>query len=238
MRIRDGITAFAVLAGLTLPTGAARAQAYQCTLPRTIAPIRPVKPHGPVRKLPVSGYTLAASWSPDYCKKSGDTRSMQCSHRNGRFGFILHGLWPEARSGPAPQWCSGTPLPSPEVVRRNLCMTPSPGLLVHEWAKHGSCMAKTPQLYFKVSAILWRSVRWPDADRLSRQKGLTVGDLRKAFVARNPAWKAEYVGMNLSRTGWLREVRLCYGKDFMPKRCSKRQFGPSDSASLKIWRGL
>ncbi|MCT2401343.1 ribonuclease T2 family protein [Novosphingobium mangrovi (ex Huang et al. 2023)] len=222
----------------TLAPVPALAQAYQCTLPHTVAPIRPVAPDGPVRKLPVAGYTLAASWSPDYCKMSGDTTSMQCSRRNGRFGFILHGLWPEAARGPAPQWCATRPLPTPEVVRRNLCMTPSPGLLAHEWAKHGSCMTKRPATYFKVSAILWRSIRWPDADRLSRHKDLTAGDLRKAFVARNPDWKREYVGLDVSRAGWLREIRLCYGKDFMPKACSKWQFGPADSAPLKIWRGL
>ena len=223
---------------LALLPAPAMAQAYQCALPGTLAPIRPIVPDGPVRRLPVAGYTLAASWSPDYCKTSGDTRSPQCSHRNGRFGFILHGLWPEAKSGPAPQWCASTPLPSPEVVRRNFCATPSPGLMVHEWLKHGTCMTKKPETYFKVSAILWRSIRWPDADLLSRKKGLTVGDLRKAFVARNPDWKPEYIGVNLSRTGWLREVRLCYGKNFMPQTCSKWQQGALDSVSLKIWRGL
>ncbi|KHK89573.1 ribonuclease T2 family protein [Novosphingobium malaysiense] len=222
---------------LALPSPAF-AQAYQCSLPRSIGPLRPVAPDGPVRKLAVAGYTLAASWSPDYCKTRGQPQSMQCSHRNGRFGFILHGLWPEARRGPAPQWCASGPMPSPEVVRRNLCMTPSPELLVHEWTKHGTCMTKRPQTYFKVSAILWRSIRWPDADRLSRKEDLTVGDLREAFVVRNPAWKPEYVGIQVSRTGWLREIRLCYDKDFMPRACSKWQHGPSDAASLKIWRGL
>lgn len=223
---------------LALLPAPAMAQAYQCSLPRSIAPVRPVTPDGPARKLPVTGYTLAASWSPDYCKTSGDTRSMQCSRRNGRFGFILHGLWPEAQGGTSPQWCASTPVPAQEVVRRNLCMTPSPNLLVHEWFKHGTCMTSKPDKYFKVSAILWRSIRWPDADLLSRKEGLTAGDLRRAFVARNPGWAPEYVGIELSRTGWLREVRLCYGKDFMPRRCNRAQFGPSDSASLKIWRGL
>lgn len=229
--------ALVALAAMLAPVPA-WAQAYQCALPRSIAPMQPVTPDGPVRKLPVAGYTLAASWSPDYCKMSGETRSMQCSRKNGRFGFILHGLWPEARRGPAPQWCGSGTMPSPEVVRRNLCMTPSADLLAHEWAKHGTCMTKLPKTYFNVSAILWRSIRWPDADRLSRQKDLTVGDLRKAFLARNPDWKASYVGVEVSRTGWLRELRLCYRNDFMPKPCSKWQYGPPDAAGLKIWRGL
>lgn len=214
------------------------AQAYQCSIPPTIAPVRPVSPDGPVRRTPITAYTLAASWSPDYCKTSGDTRSMQCAKANGRFGFILHGLWPESARGPSPQWCGAQAAPSPQVLREHLCMTPSPGLLAHEWAKHGSCMTKTPEKYFRVSAILWRSVHWPDVDRLSRRKGLTAGDLREEFLAANRGWRRESVGIEMSRTGWLREIQLCYGKDFRPGRCSPRQFGPADSAPLKIWRGL
>jgi ribonuclease T2 len=117
-------------------------------------------------------------------------------------------------------------------------MTPSARLLAHEWAKHGTCMAKTPAQYFKVSAILWRSILWPDADRLSRREDLTVGDLRRAFIVANPAWRADQVGVDLSRNGWLREVRLCYSKRFLPARCDRRRLGAADAAPLKIWRGL
>lgn len=228
----------ALLAAVAILPAPALAQAYQCGVPRTIEPVPSATPDGPKRRVPIAGYTLAASWSPDYCKTSGETSSMQCSRRNGRFGFVLHGLWPQARSGPAPQWCGKGPAPSPSLLRHHLCMTPSPHLLAREWAKHGSCMTKKPQAYFNVSAILWRSIRWPDADRLSRQEGLAVGDLRRAFVALNPGWKSEYIGVDLSRAGWLREVRLCYGMDFMPRSCGKGRLGASDSTGLKIWRGL
>jgi ribonuclease T2 len=214
----------------------ALAQAYQCRLPERIETTRPIAPDGPARRSPIARYTLAASWSPDFCKN--DRGSMQCSGRNGRFGFILHGLWPEARVGPAPQWCAVTPRPSPQLIRRNLCMTPAPSLLEHEWAKHGSCMTATPEAYFRTAGILWRSLRWPDADRLSRKDGLTVGDLREAFVVANPGWKREQIGVELSRNGWLRELRLCYGRDFMPQNCPRGALGPRDAVALKIWRGL
>jgi len=225
-----------VLAGALLLPFPALAQAYQCRLPERIEPLRPVQPDGPARRVAVARYTLAASWSPEFCRKG--QASMQCSGRNGRFGFVLHGLWPEARFGAAPQWCSTTPRPSPELIRRNLCMTPVPWLLEHEWAKHGSCMTRRPEAYFKTAGILWRSLRWPDADRLSRKEGLTVGDLRAAFVLHNPDWRVDQVGVVLSRSGWLREVRLCYGRDFMPDRCPRGRIGAVDSAPLKIWRGL
>jgi len=200
--------------------------------------VAPSRPDGPVRRVPVGGYTLAASWSPEYCRGARERDSMQCSGRNGRFGFVLHGLWPEARKGPPPQWCATAPHPSPELIRRNLCMTPAPGLIAHEWAKHGSCMAKKPETYLRVAGVLWRSLRWPDADALSRKQGLTAGDLRREFVAANPGWKTDQVGLLASRTGWLRELRLCYGRDFMPAACNRFQAGPPDSAPLKIWRGL
>lgn len=222
---------------LALVPAPSLAQAYQCALPDRIQLPEAPRPDGPVRRTPISGYTLAASWSPEFCRSGRDREGMQCSGRSGRFGFILHGLWPESRST-YPQWCSVTPRPSPQLLRANLCMTPSARLLEHEWAKHGSCMAKRPEAYFRVSAILWQSLRWPDADRLSRQQGLTAGDFRRAFVAANPDWRANQIGIVTSRSGWLREVRLCYGRDFMPAACDRRDLGPRDGASLKIWRGL
>ena len=83
-----GLLAFAAIA-LPLP---ALAQAYQCAPPANIGPLRPVTPDGPARRVPVSGYTLAVSWTPEYCKGARDRTSMQCSGANGRFGFVLHGL--------------------------------------------------------------------------------------------------------------------------------------------------
>ena len=230
------VAAFGALA-LLVPAPAV-AQAYQCVPPKRIEPVRPVTPDGPVRRVAIGGYTLAASWSPEFCKSARDAGSMQCSGANGRFGFVLHGLWPEARKGPPPQWCAVRPRPAPELIRRNLCMTPAPSLIEHEWAKHGSCMARKPETYFRVAGILWRSIRWPDADQLSRQQGLTAGDLRREIAQANRGWKPGQIGLLTSRAGWLREVRLCYGRDFMPAACDRRDLGPRDGASLKIWRGL
>jgi len=188
--------------------------------------------------MPVTGYTLALSWSPEFCRTAGDTSSFQCSGRNGRFGLVLHGLWPEGGNGRWPQWCPALRRPSPDMIRQNLCMTPSARLLAHEWAKHGACMVRKPETYFKVSRILWDSLTLPDLDRLSRREGLNAGMIREAFAAAFPALKPEMVGLRLNDRGWLSEVRLCYGKDFRPARCTASQFGPRDSAPANIWRGL
>lgn len=231
--IRSALAAIA----LALPVPAL-AQAYQCRPPTRLAMPPAPQQDEPTRRMPVARFTLAASWSPEHCKSRGRSEAMQCSGQAGRFGFVLHGLWPEGAGGRWPQWCGITPRPSLAQLSENLCMTPSPRLLEHAWAKHGSCMTTRPDAYFRVAGILWRSIRWPDADRLSRQDGLTVGDLRAAFVARNPDWPREAVGVVTSPTGWLRELRLCYGLDYLPRACPRHPYGPRDSAALKIWRGL
>lgn len=182
---------------------------------------------------------MALSWSPEFCKgRETDSRHrMQCSGRNGRFGFVVHGLWPES-GGTWPQYCPAQAKLTPAELRRNLCMMPSSRLVAHQWNKHGSCMVRRPETYFKVTRILWDSLQWPDYDRMSRQDELTVGDMRKAFVEANPGWRADAVGVHLDRRGWLEEFKLCYSKRFRPTRCDSRRFGAKDGVKAKIWRGL
>jgi ribonuclease T2 len=226
-------------AALALAPGPALAQAYQCRVPQGPLSVPAVSRDGPVREVPVAGYTLALTWSPEYCRfrqdRAADRR--QCSGRSGRFGFVVHGLWPEGRAT-WPQWCPSARRPSSRDLAANLCVTPSAALLAHEWAKHGACMTRTPQSYFKVTRILWNSLRWPDFDRLARRDGLTAGEIRQAFADANRYWEPEHIGLVVNERGWLGEMRLCYGRDFMPAPCDARRFGPRDSTPVRIWRGL
>ena len=230
--------ALAALVLFTLLPAPALAQAYQCHVPA--GPVSVPQPRqGEVRRVPVTGYTLALSWSPEYCK--GRERSaadaQQCSGKAGRFGLIVHGLWPEGR-GTFPQFCPTPRRLSPVEARQNLCMVPSARLQADEWAKHGACMVRTPESYFKVTRILWNSLRLPDLDALSRRRGLTAGDLRALFAQANPGIRADAVGVFANDRGWFTELRLCYRKDFRPGACDARRRGLSDSRPLKIWRGL
>lgn len=225
----------ACAAALTLP-GSALAQAYQCRVPDAIRQPAPARPDGPSRTAPIGSFILAASWSPEYCNSArGASGSMQCSGTAGRFGFILHGLWPQARSGAPPQWCGSGVQPSLPEIRRNLCMTPSPQLLEHEWAKHGSCMAPTPEAYFAQARAAWDRIAWPDGNRMSRQRGLTVGAFEEAFLAANPGWPRSAIALRLSPSGWLREVHLCFDARRKPAACTRP--GAQDRQALKIWRG-
>jgi ribonuclease T2 len=224
---------------LALIPGVARAQAYQCQVPRGPVSVPAVERDGPVRQRPIAGYTLAVTWSPEYCRgrENSTADSRQCSARSGRFGMVVHGLWPEGRGADWPQWCPG-PRPTGAELARNLCVTPSAELLANEWARHGACMASRPASYFRITRTLWNSLRWPDFDRLSRKRELTAGELRRAIADANAAWEPDDIGLVVSERGWLRELRLCYGRDFRPRRCDARRFGPPDSAAVSIFRGL
>ena len=221
-----------------LPATPLAAQHYQCSIPRSVQ-VPQIRPDARPRVLPVSGYTLALSWSPEFCKpRKGQPRhARQCDGRAGMFGLVVHGLWPDsARSWP--QWCPTRRQPQPRELAANMCLSPSAALLARQWTKHGACMARKPATYFKVMRILWEVLRIPDYDRVSREDRLTAGTIRTRFVDANPGWSREAVGVKLNARGWLQELRLCYDKRFMPTACDRTRYGARDSVPAKIWRGL
>lgn len=220
----------------------AGAQAYQCRAPQTLN-VPAITPDGPRRTpsptTPITGYTLALSWSPEFCKprKGARSHAFQCGGASGHFGLVVHGLWPDqGRSWP--QWCGASGAITPADLRQNMCMMPSARLIARQWAKHGSCMAKRPQTYLNVTRILWQSLQIPDYDAISREQGLTAGRIRSAFAAENPGWPETAIAVRLNQRGWLEEIRLCYSRRFRPVRCAAGRRGAADSAPAKIWRGL
>lgn len=219
--------------------GAAAAQSYQCNPPRSVA-VPGIARDGPTRTMPVAGYILSLSWSPEFCRTRTDSprHARRCSGRSGSFGLIVHGLWPQgARSWP--QWCPARRArPAGAQLARQMCVQPSARLAMRQWAKHGSCMADTPDRYFRITRILHRSLDWPDLDRLSRREGLTAGDIREAWIEANTNWRREMISVQLNERGWLEELRLCYGRDWLPAACKRTARGAADETPAKIWRGL
>lgn len=219
-----------------------QAQAYQCRAPQ-VRSVPTISADGPVRTTPITGYTLALSWSPEFCKGRESQRShrIQCSGDHGRFALVVHGLWPHSQRGARstwPQWCSATATLTPAELRRNLCTLPSARLVAKQWAKHGACMTKRPETYFAVTRVLWEALRVPEYDRISREDNLTAGRIRQAFADANPGVSTDAVGVKLNERGWLQELRICYSKRFRPARCNAGRFGAKDGAPAKIWRGL
>lgn len=233
--IRRIVTAVALAAPV-----AAHAQAYQCAVPDRIEAPRPDGPttEQPKRVLPIGSYTLALTWGPEYCRGAGDRPSsaFQCGSGN-RFGFTLHGLWPDGRGKQWPQYCAPAAILDTTTIRRNLCATPSAQLLQHEYAKHGTCMGVPPRAYFDRATTLYGKVRYPDMDALSRRSRLTAGQLAAAIARANPGMTAGMMRITANRRGWLDEVWLCLDTRFRYRTCPAHQGGLAPSAPVKIWRG-
>lgn len=216
---------------------AALAQMTSCRLPDQI--ILPEPRPGAARSQPsaVDGYTLALSWSPEYCRDFPGDDSEQCRPRTGRFGFILHGLWPETSGRTAPRWCVAQRPLTVAVVRQHFCATPSTRLIAHEWAKHGTCAARDPADYFAAARKLFTAVRIPDMDALSRRAG-DVGGFKRLFLSLNPAITPSSLVVVTDRKGWLDEIRICLNKQMRTTRCARdRPRGAASDAPLRIWRG-
>lgn len=227
---------FAVLAMLP---GVAGAQALQCSVPASVPTPHPelATAQQPQRVRPITGYTLALTWAPEYCHGNANdaAKSFECGGGN-RFGFTLHGLWPDGVGKEWPQYCTSTALLAPALIKQHVCATPSAQLLQHEWAKHGTCMGTTPDAYFARSNGLYGRLRYPDMDRLSRRP-LTAGQFATAFATANPGVPADAVRVTANKKGWLDELWLCLDKTFGYTRCTPGSGGLASGDAVKIWRG-
>lgn len=189
----------------------------------------------PRRILPIGGYTLSVSWSPQYCvtRMTSPKDRLQCGGAVGAFGFTLHGLWPDGKSAKWPQYCTPTRLAPERVFRDQLCNTPSVQLIQHEWEKHGTCMAHDPAAFFRKSALLYRSLHLPD---MTRFRGKTVAALtfQQAFADANRGMVADQMRLYVGKDGWLEEVWLCLDTAFHPRTCPVFQGGAAPAAAVKV----
>jgi ribonuclease T2 len=163
-------------------------------------------------------YLLSLSWSPTYCNLKPDDRS-QCGNR--RFGFILHGLWPQYRGGGYPQNCGDSRVPRP-VLNRALAFMPSPQLIRHEWRSHGSCSGLSVQEYFLAAEQAYGAVRIPALfSQEPIPQHLTAPAVIQAFIAANPGLDERRIVLQC-RGPELEEVRICLDKSLAPSRCGQK----------------
>lgn len=224
------------VAALAMPA-LAQAQAYQCRIPERISRPQVEGPsqREPRRVLPIGSYTLALIWAPEACRnRSANVDSSLACGGGNRFGFTLHGLWPDGEGARWPQYCAPAPALTERVLRDNLCVTPSVQLLQHEYAKHGTCMGVPPAAYFGRARGLYERVRYPDMNALAGRRNLTVGQFQAAFARANPGMSPNMLRLSVNRRGWLEEVWLCLDTNFRQQRCPAAQRGPAATARLRI----
>jgi ribonuclease T2 len=174
------------------------------------------KPKAP-KATPFDYYVLSLSWSPQHCAETKDT-SIQCAGGR-RYGFVVHGLWPNALSGKHPANCAGPAYDPSFATPELLKVMPSPTLIQHEWTKHGPCSGLAPTAYFDTVLKAWGMVKIPtEFGGPDHNITTTPVAVRKAFATANPTFGTE--GFSVADKGkYLQEVRACLTPALQPRAC-------------------
>jgi ribonuclease T2 len=185
-----------------------------------------------VRDVQTAAYMLALTWSPEWCRTRAGARDAQFQCRQNHLGFVVHGLWPNGPGKRHPRYCAPAPAMSVATVRKHYCMTPSAGLLQHEWAAHGTCGWATPEAYFDKAQALWATINPPSLG-FTPDRAVTAGDVRDAFLAQNPRLRRSGIYLKVGDGNRLMEARLCYDLQFRPAAC-RGSLGAPDHARIRI----
>lgn len=162
-------------------------------------------------------YVLALSWAPQFCASRDSRDSNECDPSR-HYGFVVHGLWPQNDDGSYPQNCAGEQRVPRQFVEQLLPVMPSPGLIQHEWATHGTCSGLSPQQYFDQLQQLFGQLRIP-AEYQHPSQPITANpkDLEQKFAAVNNA-PTDSFRVFCSR-GDLAGIDVCVGKDLQFRNC-------------------
>jgi ribonuclease T2 len=164
-------------------------------------------------------YVLSLSWSPQYCAQTkGNKDEVQCAPGR-RFGFVVHGLWPQYERG-WPQNCATGGQVHVALAQRMLPLMPSRQLIQHEWQKHGTCSGLPQEEYFRTIEKVFGQLHIP-AEFKSPATTLTVHpqEIKRKFSAANSTLPE--TAMRVLCSGrFLSEVRLCYTRQLQPRPCS------------------
>jgi len=228
------LTALILAAGLALG-GAARADGLKaCTVPRDVVPAaEEIPPADQIHTdVPIAAYLLALYWSPEACRSNipESDKSIQCEANS--FGFTVHGLWPNGPDRVHPRYCRPSPPMSVKTVKANLCMTPSPWLLQHEWQAHGTCQWATPEAYFRKARQVRSRLNVPD---LTPGPGevMTAGEIRQAFIRGNRGMTAEGLNVRVNKQNRLTEVWVCMDLKFRLAACRGGN-GTPDAVTVRV----
>lgn len=164
-------------------------------------------------------YLLTLSWSPEYCAGPNGAHDTQQCGSERRFGFVVHGLWPQYERG-YPQSCAKADPVPPAIVNAMLPLMPSPKLIEHEWEKHGTCSGLDVKGYFGEIQKAFASVQIPDEFKQPLQQiEVSPADVKSKFATANPSLPMPALRIACSGQ-YLTEVRVCLTKDLAGRACS------------------
>ena len=150
------------------------------------------------------------------------SRSRECNGPR-RFGFIVHGLWPQYEKG-WPEHCDVRRQVPESVVSGISDIMPARALVYHEWSAHGTCSGLDPADFF---ALLRRAYAAaspfppPSPLRLTRSSSRPA-PIAHALLKVNPKLAAQSIVVTCGgqETPRLREVHICLDRDLNPRACS------------------
>jgi ribonuclease T2 len=164
-------------------------------------------------------YLLSLSWSPAFCLS--DPGAAECNGPR-RFGFIVHGLWPQYEKG-WPENCNVHEQVPEGVISGISDIMPARGLVYHEWSAHGTCSGLAPADFFALVRRAYASIAIPAALSAATQDiERSPAAIAAEFLRANPKLSASSVVVACSRQGAprLREVHICLDRDLSPRTCS------------------
>lgn len=173
-------------------------------------------------------YTLVMSWSPTHCVTAQEGRDEdQCARLDGlRYGFVLHGLWPQYERG-YPEACriGRKPFVPQPVINSMLDIMPSGGLVIHEFKLHGTCSGLDPENYYKLSRRFFTSVRVPDRFKNPFETQFTSPrEIEAEFMRANPWLRPEMMAVTCGGPGSrLRDVRICLTRNGEGRACGQNE---------------
>lgn len=207
----------------------------QCRIPDSLPKARAeFPPPGNAVQGSITGYQLAMSWSPQFCRENGDEREHASRCEDQKFGFVLDSLRADGEGRKNPVYCKPMKAVPEAVARRSYCATPSVKLMSHVWAKYGSCIASDPGEYFDIGTAQFGKLKWPDINKLL-QASLDVGAFLQAVATANPGTRPEMFAVRLTPLGWLEGLKLCLDAGRNPRACPAEAGGAGAGASMRIW---
>ena len=167
-------------------------------------------------------YLLSLSWSPQYCMDLGDDASEAQCAPGRRFGFVVHGLWPENQNGMNPRACKPAQTLDSQTEKSMLDIMPSHQLIAREWGVHGACSGLSPAEFFKLTRSAGQKLKIPAKYQAPHAPLVVpVKEFRQALVDGNPGLKSENFAIYCDDR-FLREVRVCMDKNLNYRSCGER----------------